>query len=270
MSYSARILADSIAPRGARLVTFEVRFPRFILAEWNTHRMLSRNAASSRAIPVERMIAAVEINPFVPEYWGRNQRGMQAHQELAPEDAECALLAWLDARDAAIEHARRLLQIGAHKQLANRLLEPFSWVSVIVSATTYDQLFLLRCHADAQPEFRRIAQLMEQLYLTHEPTERAAGEWHLPMGDDAPELLAEGYSEQEVACICAARCARVSYLTHDGKRDPLADLELAERLLTSGHMSPFEHVARALPDPVHVANFVGWHQLRRTVEMLKT
>lgn len=267
MTYAARILADSLAPSGVRLTTFEVTFPRFILAEWNTHRMLSRNAASSRAVPVRKLLEQVETEPFVPEYWGANRPGMQATEELSERDAADARATWLQARDAACDHARVLMSLGAHKQLANRLLEPFTWCTVIVSSTTWDNLFALRCHADAQPEFRRIACMMRDELGISTPRALEIGDWHLPLVPDVDELQAEGYTIDERARISAARCARVSYLTHDGKRVPATDLELARRLLEGGHMSPFEHVAQpSSQEHTRSGNFHGWYQYRKRLE----
>ena len=265
MTYSARILADNVAPSGYRLTTFEVTFPRIVLAEFNTHRALSRNSASSRAIPVERMIARVEADPFIPTYWGANQKGMQAEREIDSGHRVVAESLWRAAVEDAVLNARRLLALGVHKQLANRLLEPFMWQTVIVTATDYENFFALRNHPDAQPEIREVASRMESLYRTAIPVPVEVGFWHMPLLDDTEALKADGYSEDELRRISVGRCARVSYLTHDGKRDPKADLDLYERLRFSGHMSPFEHVAMAGAEKVQSGNFTGWVQLRKMV-----
>lgn len=265
MSYQCKILADSVGPSGVRIVTFEVTFPRFILAEVNTHRALSRSSASSRAIPVEKRIAAVLEDPFIPVHWGVNQRGMRATQELTGSDQELARRIWLDGRDAAVQYTRQLLELGVHKQITNRLLEPYQWHTALVTATELQNFFNLRCHPDAQPEFRVIAEMMRDAYHTQRPTFVEDNSWHLPLVPDIEQLRAEGHSEMTIARISCARCARVSYLTHDGKRDPRADLELAKRLQSSGHMSPFEHAAMALRDDRRVANFRGWESYRRGI-----
>lgn len=266
MAFSAKILADHLAPSGVRLTTFEVTFPRIVLAEINTHRILSRNSASSRAIPVATMIERVQNEPFIPHYWGRNQKGMQAHTELDFTTRAKAMLTWLEARDAALEKARDLVELNVHKQLANRLLEPFMWHTALITATNYENFFSLRCHEDAQPEIRTIALLMRDLYRNQQPKEVPAGFWHLPLTDDAGALAADTYSDAQVRSVSVGRCARVSYLTHDGKRDPKADIELCQRLLESRHMSPFEHVAQALDAPTRSRNFTGWQQYREIVE----
>ena len=265
--YSCRVLADSVNISGVRLTTMEVTFPRFMLAEFNTHRMLSRNSASSRAIPVEKIISRVTDGPFVPKYWGKNQKGMQAHQELTPEQAVDACRVWLEARDSALQKAKELLEIGVHKQLANRLLEPFLWQTVIVTATDWDNFFGLRCHPDAQPEFQMIATMMWESLNASAPTLLQDGEWHLPLVtlDEKVEVAAIA-GAVNLPRVSAGRCARVSYLTHDGRRDVGEDIRLCDRLIASGHMSPMEHPAMAESESRrHVGNFRGWIQLRKTI-----
>lgn len=272
MAYSARILRDSMSPDGVRLTTFEVSFPRIVLAEFNTHRVLSRNSASSRAIPVQKMLARVLDDPFLPVYWGKNQKGMQADQELSiTEQEECNEI-WLSARDSMVDHVNRLLEKGVHKQIANRLLEPFMYHTVIVTATEWDNYFALRCNKDAQPEIRKIAEMMLELYQKGCPSTLGFDEWHLPLVDDFYQLQEAGFTPTEIVKICIGRCTRVSYLTHDGTRDPKADIELCERLLVSGHMSPFEHAAKpmqlrgAAPAFVFSGNFRGWVQARKLIQ----
>lgn len=277
MGYAARVLADSVTTRGHethRLTTIEVTFPRIVLAEFNTHRAFSRNSASSRAIPVEKRIAMVEADPFIPEEFGRNQRGMQASEQLGTQDAQRAREIWKSACYYAIGHARKLAALGVHKQLANRLIEPFCWHTVICTATEWENFFALRCNPDAQPEIRRAADLMRAAYNSSVPKRLDPGMWHMPLLPDAIELVNAGFTVEEMCRISVGRCARVSYLTHDGVRDPQADLELCARLQLSGHMSPFEHVARPLTDDdiadrglssyrPFVGNFCGWLQLRK-------
>jgi len=243
----------------------EVRYPRFIHSEFMTHRVFSRNAASSRAIPIKKMIAAVREEPAMPIYWGRNQSGMSAREAVAPAIEEQARAEWLAALADALRHAERLSdsEIDLHKQLVNRLLEPFAWITVIVTATDWANFFTQRCHEDAQPEIKRLADLMLAAYRESVPAAVADGAWHLPLVlDDEREL------PDEVLCkLSVARCARVSYLTHDGRRDRERDIELYERLLgggANGHWSPFEHVATpASGADVRSANFVGWDQFRK-------
>jgi thymidylate synthase ThyX len=247
MSFGCKIILDSIAPSGGRLTTFEVTLPRIVLAEFNTHRIFSRNSASSRAIPVEKMMKRVREDPFVPEYWGKNQKGMQAEQELDEKEIEIARRHWVADRDDSLRHANDLLSVGVHKQLANRLLEPHLWHTIIVSATEWSNFFGLRNNPKAQPEIRKPAWMMHEQYLAHKPQQLASGAWHLPLVTNIDEAtLSKEYSLEQLIQISAARCARVSYLTHDGTRDPQKDLELYADLLLNGHMSPFEHPAKAL------------------------
>jgi len=265
MAFSAKVIKDSVGPNGVRITTMELTFPRIVLAEFNTHRVFSRNSASSRAIPVEKMLARVMSDPFIPVYWGKNQKGMQADEELSEEQVRDATKKWLDARDKAVESARLMMELGVHKQITNRLLEPFLWHTVIVTSTEWSNFFALRTHKDAQPEIRAIAILALDAYNSSEPTFLESGQAHLPLVDDREQLHADGYTLMDVIKISVGRCARVSYLTHDGKRDPKADIELCDRLIQAGHMSPMEHVAFAEDHIDWWGNFRGWKQWRKTL-----
>ncbi len=266
MPIDAKVVLDSIAPNQARLTTLEVTMPRFLLSQLNTHRQFSRNAASSRAIPTQKMLERIRQHPFVPEEWGTNQKGMQAGPSLSGESAEEARGAWLACRDDVIRSVERLHELGVHKQLANRLLEPFMWATVIVSSTEWANFFNLRCHEDAQPELQKVARMMADAMAGSSPQPVAVGQWHLPyiQDDERTELPLE----VQQACS-VARCARVSYLTHDGKRDIAKDRELYDRLLGGsgfGHWSPFEHVATPRPAEApdsREGNFRGWIQYRK-------
>jgi thymidylate synthase ThyX len=266
MGFSARILLDSISPAGVRLTTMEVRYPRFIHSELMTHRVLSRNSASSRAIPIRKMIDAVRAEPAFPMWWGRNQSGMQAREHLDAASQALAEAEWRRALEDALAHAERLAEkdINLHKQLVNRILEPFAWITVIVTATQWANFFTQRTHEDAQPELKCIADLMLEAYRASEPRLRAQGEWHTPLILPEEESL---LPLEERLHISVARCARVSYLSHDGTRDHAKDLELYSRLAeggANGHWSPFEHVATPLNDPdCWSGNFRGWEQFRK-------
>lgn len=280
MGYRAEIVADSVSEAGDRLTTMEVEFPRMVLAEFNTHRVFSRNSASSRAIPVEKQLQRILNDPFIPSYWGANQKGMQAEAQLEGRAAQQAADEWLAARDSAIEHVKALLAIDLHKQLANRLLEPYMWHTVIVTATEWSNFFALRDNAMAQPEIHEIAGMMHELYASSTPTLVKERAWHLPLIQPEEYDGTFEFSE-EARRISAARCARVSYLTHDGKRDLAADLKLYERLVGGGHMSPLEHVATPhfnlyggagvisetgyVEKGDWVGNFHGWKQLRKFI-----
>jgi hypothetical protein len=334
--YAAKILLDSISETGKRLTTFEITFPRIILSEFNTHRMLSRNSASSRAIPFKKQLQRVLDDPFIPERFPINGKGMQpqSYYEKGSYEYGLAGQAWLDARDSAIKYAKTLtgelpiayqrqagdrddfrsdtpIYVSVHKQIANRLLEPFMWHTVICTATELDNFFKLRTHPDAQYEIKRIADLMYDAYhygtcpdgiegceVLHTPKPQLLkrGEWHMPLisqedhayiDSNYYKLFSEPISNRHLSSaewerefqpkklellkkVSVARCARISYLTHDGIRDMLKDLELFERLRTSGHWSCFEHVARPYFDTTQnpekdlpSGNFIGWKALRK-------
>lgn len=279
-TYDAKVLADSLAPEhGKRLTTLQVTTPRIILAELNTHRMLARNSASSRAIPVEKRIQAVLDDPFVPDAFGANQRGMQAGETLSGAHADAARAVWLAARDKAVDAARALAGVGVHKQWANRLVEPFSWHVAIITATEWENFFNLRCNPAAQPEMRRTAEAMRDAMAASQPCQVSSQDhWHLPLwgfeGDvewyfarvrSQREKTGNGDNTDQIK-VSVGRCARVSYLTHAGIRDPDADVKLHDELLANGHMSPTEHQARPHPDPMHRSgNLIGWVQYRKTL-----
>lgn len=267
MSYEAKIIADSVSSVGRRLTTFEIRFPRFILAELNTHRMLSRNSASSRAIPVHKQIAAIRKDgPFMPEAFLKNKAGMQGGSELDGPTGESAAAAWVEAAAWAVVCAENLAAVGVHKQHASRLLEPFLWHTAVVSGTEWDNFWHLRCHPDAQPEFRSIAELMQTLYRTCKPDKLKRGEWHLPYITEEDRADPRfGHDIESLAMISTGRCARVSALTHDGKRDLQQDVMLGLRLMADGHMSPFEHPAQSRGNHERVGNYIGWVQFRKLI-----
>lgn len=274
MTIEAKIIADSIGYKTRRLTTFELKYPRFIHAEFMTHRQFSRNASSSRAIPVARQIEAIIEDTAMPIHWGKNQPGMQAHEE---QDAlvygPCGSLdmvmnevdgatredAWCFARDKAIEVAQAFHEAGYHKQIVNRILEPFSHIRVVCTSTQYDNFFGLRSHPDAQPEIKALSDAMMYEYERSEPKPLKPGEWHLPyVTDEELSYVTSAENVQydpvpltmdDLIKVSVARCARVSYKTHDGGSPSLeADMALYERLVGSEplHASPAEH--QATPD----------------------
>lgn len=292
MSIQAKIILDSVNPVGNRLTTWVLTYPRWILAEINTHRALSRNTSSSRAIPVAKLIEAAKTNPAMPVFWGKNQAGMQASEELTGNALDAAKKLWLEGRDNAVRTVEQLNAVGLHKQTANRILEPWLYVTSLVSGTEWQNFFALRAHKDTQPEFQKLAYIMLDLYQQSQPKQLSKGEWHIPFGDkfdhqriwelvqkstheklpDSAEIFTGKYFNDEnvfretALKIATARCARVSYLNFDGKDDYEADLALAERLAASGHWSPFEHCATPAISgtiPHRSGNFVGWKQYRK-------
>lgn len=250
---SAKIIADSVSPAGHRFTTFECVYPRIVLAEVNTHRALSRVSASSRAVPVEKMVRRVLEDPYVPTHWGQNQKGMQAEQDLSPEQQAKARTEWLFARDSAVDHVKQLLSIGLHKQITNRLLEPFMWHPTVISGTEFSNFFNLRDHTAAHPDFRDLAHAMRELHGKSNPKQLSCSDWHLPyIADEDYEtaiLLDPTHPTAVIDTLCkvsVGRCARVSTLTHEGKRDLQADVDLHDKMMAGGHMSPYENVARPM------------------------
>lgn len=259
----AKVVCDSIGEHGIRLTTMEVTMPRFLVAQFNTHRAFSRNSASSRAVPTEKLIQRVEENPFIPDVFGSNQRGMQAGSALPPAESSRADSIWNMARHAALYYAKELADCGVHKQLANRLLEPFMFTTVLVTATDWDNFFKLRLHHAAQPEMQSVAQAMLQAMDSGDgPNPLKTWEWHIPYGDRMPSSLPPA----ERIKVAVARCARLSYLTHDGKMDVAKDLELYQRLYDERHMSPFEHVAQCVPKHEKYYNLRAWMSFRYALE----
>jgi thymidylate synthase ThyX len=262
----AEVILDSLAPNGVRLLTWQLTYPRFIHSELMTHRMFSRNASSSRAIPVRKVIDQIANFPAEPVHWGKNEPGMQASAELAKKERGQVKDLWILAAQDAIATARKMEALGAHKQLVNRILEPYAHISVIVTATEWANWFELRDHADAQPEIRALARAMKVQMDASVPQELKMGQWHLPyITKDDGELL------PGIAIKCSvARCARVSYLTHDNQLPNIEkDLALFERLVGSRplHASPTEHQATPLEKGTEwCKNFRGWKQYREEVE----
>lgn len=263
MTITAKIIADSITEDGNRLTTMQLMYPRFIHSEFMTHRVFSRNASSSRAIPIAKMIESVRKDPAMPIHWGKNQAGMQADEELDESYREECRIQWLQAMDDACRHTSVLEYLGAHKQIANRLTEPFQHIHVVVTATEWSNFFALRDHKNAQPEFQELAGKMHELYETNTPKFVAFGDWHLPYTQESDGAI-PGRIIKSAAC-----CARVSYTNHEGKESRWEeDVKLYERLTTADppHMSPVEHQAMAVPGNKFYANFRGWRQHRWELE----
>lgn len=264
----ATVIADSISPDGVRLTTVEVKIHRFIHSELMTHRVFSRNSASSRAIPIEKQLARILSDLAMPVEFGSNQPGMQAGPPLAGKQLRRAEREWRKASKSAMKHAKKLLKLGVHKQVVNRILEPFMWHTVIITATDWDGFFDQRCHPDAQPEIRVAAECVRDAMEDSRPRLVGYGEWHLPYIQEDEYVL---YDLSKLIKISVARCARVSYLTHDGKRDVGKDIELFDRLTTAAppHWSPLEHVATPVTSGiVDLSNFRSWVQIRHSLDTL--
>lgn len=287
-----KVISDSIGisctdggePNGSRITTLQLKYPRFIHSEFMTHRMFSRNASSSRAIPVSKMIDQVLTDPAMPVHWGKNQAGMQAYEELDEYHKSIAKDLWLESAKSAAVFAQHLLETGAHKQVVNRILEPFQWIHVVVTATEWDNFFMLRLHKGAQPEIQELARQMGEAMQNSVPKKLDIGEWHLPYvtEEEVNDFIYTNSFNNAIKCS-AARCARVSYMKHDGAKPSVEDdLELFNQLVTRPytdkrgnvlnewdpvHMSPVEHQATPLLDGEWWSgNFRGWHQFRKILE----
>jgi len=255
-----KIIADSRSDINDRITTFALEYPRYIHAELMTHRMFSRNAQSSRAIPVERYIKRLMEHPVVPEPedFGTNKKGMQAGEPIPQEYGEEAMQIWLKARANAIEAAQELRKLNVHKQWVNRLLEPFGTIVTLVTATyeQWEPFFNLRVHPAAEPSFQKLAGQMQQKLAVNRPR---ATSLHLPFITEE-ELVK--FNIEQLWALSTARCARVSYLNHDGVRDRAADIELFMTLAFANppHASPLEHPAVATAGKHN--NFLGWRSVR--------
>ena len=274
LSFNARVLRDSICPKGNRVITVEATFPRFILAEVNTHCVLSRNSASSRAIPTEKLLSQVINSPFIPEVFYERTKGMGQGEPI--EKQEAPRYDWLQARDAAVRGAENLIYVA--KSQANRLLEPFMWHTIVLTATEWNNFFGLRhpwnddgwleevdTSFPSQPEFQKIAILMRNAMLASTPDTIEPDRWHLPMVKDH-EL--EDHTEHPDGfwpMVSAGRCARWSYWTQHGDESPERSHERAELLERDGHMSPFEHPCRPAVKGDRVGKLRGWTSLRQVI-----
>lgn len=320
MAYSVKILLDSLGPSGKRLTTWELTYPRMVHQELLTHCIFSRNSASSRAIPAATMRKRILADPATPVWWGANQKGMQAVEELSDEPLEVRKVIdytndnenpqpifsvdprsprqrakdwWLEGLRLMAKHHEDGEALGIHKQIVNRVTEPWMYITIILTSTEFGNWFALRDHEDAQPELRHLAAEMQRIYRACQPKPLAAGEWHIPMLDleEIPDILSKLATDNPehqthfLLKVATGRIARVSYLTHDGIRDPGEDVLLHDRLTKQGHWSPFGHCAQAMTteqwntwigqllhdadvgdkpfEPSDVGNLVGFKQYRK-------
>lgn len=276
---SAKVIADSYfnSPE-SRIVTFELEFPRYILAEFNTHRAFSRNASSSRAIPTKRAIEAAE-RIVLPVRFGMNKPGMQADKkDLEGENYRKALSLWSQLAEYTKVISAQLSELGLHKQWASRPLEWFSTIRVVMTSTLpgLENFFLLRDHPEAQDEICYLAQAIKDAMNSSTPIKKSRGEWHLPYITD--EDLAKLGLENALKVSCA-RCARTSYKTHHGTTSTLEDDVLLFNKLVHNlnnpedpfHASPTEHQATpsllSYKADILTGNFIGWEQYRKRLEL---
>lgn len=252
MTITAKVIADSTDTRNVRILTFELEYPRFVHSELMTHRVFSRNSASSRAIPVNSMINNVRDNPAKPIHWGKNQAGMQAKEQLEYPQLDHVQLLWELAMQNATTIAQKMADLGAHKQIVNRITEPFQHMKVLVTSTEWENWYWLRLHPDAQPEIEELAKQMKIAADASATEYLSEGEWHVPYvttkcdAKGVRRYYDEANNEisiQEALMISCSACAQVSYRKND------TSLEKAEviykRLIESEpcHASPTEHQA---------------------------
>ncbi len=273
------IEASQSKQTGQKLITFVAKYWRAIHSEMLTHRDFSRNASSTRAIPTAKLIEQIRTNPAGPIFWGKNQAGMQAVEEcnaLVAHPRTGELLsredAWQQAAVDASNWAEAFTDAGYHKQIAGRITEPFGWITVVITATSWDNFYALRAHADAQPEIQDVAETMLRIVgdvpvriidSTNMSDVRA---WHLPFVSIAERL---DYGVADLLAMSAARCARTSYLTHSKENPTLEqDDALYRRLVESKplHASPLEHAALNSGKNDRCRNFVGFVQHRALLE----
>lgn len=294
MAYQAEVILDSIGPQGNRLTTMEFTLPKLWLAEFNTHCMFARNSASTRAIPLAKQIEMMLADPFIPFEWPLEMPGMSAKHNVNNGYEITRLIGiWEQAMLDSLSHVRVMARYGIHKQLAGRLLEPWRYQTVLVTgdAASYANFFHQRRDKNAAPEIRAAANGIWEKYSASKPVKLEAGEWHMPLlrGEDHRELfkvpihpslykLVNNQSLAMMKRISAARCARLSYLTHHGIRDIKEDYNLFSKLVAGGHWSPLEHVCQALPVQGALRSWIlkklnaveaghgkwpGWHQFRK-------
>lgn len=254
---SAKVICDSISEQGVRLTTFEIEYPRIVMSEFNTHRSVSKNSSSSRAIPVSKMLEHTQTVNLKPVYFGSKKAGMQAGKELVGGDLINAKLFWESALFDAVTWATELDELGVAKEVTNRLVEPFQLVKVVCTATDWDNFFNLRLHPDADPNICLLAYKMYKAMEESKPKVLKSGEWHLPYVDTGRYEGCErhfGYSEnndgvytycslEEAIKLSAASCASVSYRTEGmtlEKADKIFDMLIKAEV---AHSSPLEHCA---------------------------
>lgn len=258
---TAKVICDSISEQGVRLTTFEIEYPRFILAELNTHRQLSKNSSSSRAIPIKKMLSQIEDNMAMPVYWGKAKSGMQADGEVDEDSVWWYREKWKFAYDEVSYRVEQLSDLvegkkgfmkALHKQIPNRLIEPFQMMKTVITGTDWDNFFNLRLHPDSQPEICMLAYKMYQAMQESKPVEIYSGEYHTPyvkaLRDETGSLL---YFDKDMNYLTlagaiklsAASCASVSYRTEGmtlEKADKIFDMLIKAEVI---HSSPLEHCA---------------------------
>lgn len=272
---SAKIIKHSVTEWGQEIVTFEIEHPRMVHADFMTHKMFSKNGSSSRAIPVMAMLKRIWNDPVIPVYWGKNQSGMEAREEITGLRLVLAKLVWNLAGKSSCIFSFLLSKLGLHKQLSNRITEPFGFIKLVVTGTSFDNFYRLRDHQSAQPELQDLARKMKKAHEASTPKLLKSGEWHLPyVDDDGFEFDIESKLK-----LSSSLCAQTSYRKSDETLDKA--YTVYDRLIDSepAHFSPMEHQATPLSDESSVffthkdklgrlwsGNFCGWGQYRQKIQ----
>ncbi len=270
-NYRAKVVCDSLSSNGVRLTTFEICMPKCLVAEFNTHRMLCRNSASSRAVPTTSIIREVMTNPVYPISWRAQNIGMEASIILPNSQARMRETRWLRARDAVVTYAKQMLELpgGLDKQVLNRMLEPWMWTVVIATATEWENFFVLRDSTHSQPEFGYIATLMYDAYVKNTPLVR---DYHFPYASDMPfseqEAMSLGvpdtgimYSTTAKMLESAAHIGRVSYYRQGRKFTAQENIDRALAFIRDKHWSPTEQTAISGTEKWY-GPLYGWKPLR--------
>lgn len=264
--FKVKVVADSIHD-GVRITTLAMTYPRFILAEVNTHGLLAKSTSSSRAIPSKKLRKMALEHTAMPVHWGKNQAGMQAYEELKGWRLFAAKKVWKLGAFCAVGIAKLLDIIGVHKQICNRGLETYSHASTTITATDWKNLLALRDHPAAQPEFQALAKCIKYALMNSVPKELKEDEWHLPfITDEDRDNINLG--KEDLLKMSVARCARTSYNNHLGKTPSYEeDMKLYARLLGSEprHSSPADQPAQAMGGGVRYGRFRGWKAYRESI-----
>lgn len=277
-SPSAKVIAHSEF-ENSQLITLEIELHRFVLPEFNTHRSVSRNFQSSRAVPVKQMIEQVRNNPAMPVHWGLNEPGMVANSEIEGDSLYWAKQHWISAAKEAADYAEALGDCGVHKQLANRTLEPFMWTKGVATATLkgWEALLKLRLHKDAQPEIKALAEQIDLAIKNSSVAKLGEDDWHMPYFGDGYWLKGCGISLQDALMISSSCCGQISYRKRDESIEKAQKIYGMLNLPENGeykedppHFSPTEHQAKAgngdfeLSGNFHTED--SWMQYRKILE----
>jgi hypothetical protein len=272
ITYSSKIISHSISTLGNDIITWEITLPKWLLAEFNTHKVeIERNSASSRAVPISIIIDMIREFPVMPFEWRYNAKGMEAPELMTDEDERYANEVWLDARDLMVECVRKLQKLpsgrSADKQRTNRLLEPWMWTVVVCTMTGggkigINNFFGLRDTKQAQPEFQLVAHMMHGQYHDSEPVHRL---WHLPYIDEAEftEQCRRTYNDNyRLAIKSSARCGRVTHYRQGQEFTDKEDMARGLSFAEHGHFSPLRHAAIS-GDNKWYGNMYGWQPISK-------